>query len=244
MKRLSTQILNRFEEMFISGHLKTGDRLPPERELCKEFRVSRPVLREAIRNLEQRGLLDVQPGRGIFVGRQSLDYISGNMEFSLKMGDISFPNLLEARYNLEIWIASLAAVRRTEADLRQLANHLTQMENSFWDNARFIACDQAFHLQLALSTQNPLYSLWINPIINALSTTRSGVATLKPIREQVVECHKNIFVSIKQSDAKSACDAMKNHLKQFVDATVLAAEIGIIEAEDFGEIEWIVNLLG
>src|SRR3972149_8378282 len=110
--RLYEKIVEQIEQRILSGDLKTGDRLPAERELCEQFGVSRTAVREAVKALSEKGLADVQPGRGTFITNGS----SRAMRYSLgmlgKFGRAKgSSDLVEVREMFEPEIAALAASR-------------------------------------------------------------------------------------------------------------------------------------
>ncbi|MBI3969019.1 MAG: FadR family transcriptional regulator [Chloroflexi bacterium] len=229
---LSAQVARKIEAMVLAGGVLPGAKLPAERALSEQLDVSRTAVREAIRLLEQRGLVDVQPGRGIFVARRTTDSISRGLELMVKIEEASFTHLLEARYHLEVPAARLAALRRTNTNVERLGALVAQMEGSLWDVIRFREADQAFHLELAVATQNPLFSIWIQPVLAALDATRRGVAALPPVRERIVRCHREIFTAVEAGDTARAAAGMRAHLAQFADDTFLAADLGMIRPLD------------
>lgn len=237
--RLSDRVASQVESLLVDGEFRDANRLPGERELCERFGVSRTVVREALRTLEQRGVLEVQPGRGIFPTRTTSTSLHHDLEFMFRAREISFENLVEARLQLEIPIARLAASRRTERDLQRLALALKQMEDKqWWDVSAFLEADRSFHLELASASGNPILRVWISPIFNVLIATQA-LASLPAVRQRALSGHAKVLKAVEQSDCATAETAMHEHLQEFVENTRLAAEAGAIKRSDYSELKWL-----
>src|SRR5690606_1055893 len=109
-----------------SGKLKKGDKLPPERELAKQFGVSRLAIREALRSLENAGLISLQrgPKGGAFIQDSSDQKMTEFMQDMLDMGTITLSDLTEARIFILASVARLACERATQEDLAQLEENV------------------------------------------------------------------------------------------------------------------------
>lgn len=128
---LSTRVSDQIQELIVKSHLQPGDRLSSERELGERLGVSRTVIREAVRGLSAKGLLQVSPGRaGTTVRLPSAASVSESMTLFLRAGrtQMDFAKLQEVRRVLEVSISGYAAERRTDEDLRRLHENLGQME--------------------------------------------------------------------------------------------------------------------
>ena len=131
-----------------TGQFKQNDRLPSEIELARSFGVSRPVVREALMSLQTLGLTTSQSGKGTFV-------ISDRVRTPLLVGRYSPAHIKEVRRALEIPSAELAAQRRTDKDVGQLAALLARLEDA--DNpARRNQLDADFHIAVAIASGYPL----------------------------------------------------------------------------------------
>src|SRR3989304_1916879 len=125
--RLSEEIVGQIERLILNHELPIGAALPPERQLAAQLGVSRNILREAVRMLVQRGLLEVRPGSGFL--QDFLDLFVRTSEFGLF-------DLVEARQALEVQIAELAAQRATEDDCRLIDRDLGEREDAAADPER------------------------------------------------------------------------------------------------------------
>src|SRR5512143_596110 len=111
-ERLYEQIVQQIEKRFLSGDLKVGDRLPPERELAEQFGVSRTAVREAGKALRQRGLVEIQPGRGTFITNGASEAVRHSLGLLMKIaGTDASPDLIEVREIIEPEIAARSAMR-------------------------------------------------------------------------------------------------------------------------------------
>src|SRR5712692_8412544 len=115
------QIAQQIEQRVLSGELHSGDRLPTERELAEQFHASRTAVREAMKTLAQKGLVDMRPGRGTVVIDETSEAMRHSLGLMIRVGQAgSESNLVEVREILEPEIAALAAVRATEDHIAAL----------------------------------------------------------------------------------------------------------------------------
>lgn len=211
------QVALQIEQRILDGELHSGDRLPTERELAEQFHVSRTAVREALKILAQKGLVDMRPGRGTIVidgAPQALQHSLG-LVMRLKLGEVGGSNsLVEVREILEVEIAALAAARATEQDVSALDEAVQTMDESLRDADAFIAADNQFHEALARATQNTLILALVNSIVNLLSEQRKQIFATEggPQRGQVH--HKSILASVVNHDPEAARAAMRAHLQQ------------------------------
>src|SRR6266550_8265050 len=118
--RLSDKVADLMLETILSRKLMAGDRLPSERELGEQFGVSRTVVREAVRSLVAKGLIEVQSGSGLRVAAVGPAAVRESMRLFLRAGQLDFEKVHEVRAVLEVHIAGVAADRATTADIEQL----------------------------------------------------------------------------------------------------------------------------
>jgi len=129
-RRLSDQVSAQIQVRIASGELRSGDKLPPERELAETFGVSRGAVREALRSLERSGLVSLQAGArgGAFIGEGDPSLIGDSFRNLYQLGSVSLDELTEAR----LWLASTAVridcARATEADLDRLTANVDEAE--------------------------------------------------------------------------------------------------------------------
>src|SRR5271169_935244 len=116
--RLYEQIVQQIEESIVKGDLKAGDQLPAERELAQRFGVSRTAVREAVKALREKGLVEAYSGRGTFITDGTTQAVRQSLDLMVKIGQQEgSPHLAELRLILEPGIAALAAERVKDEDL-------------------------------------------------------------------------------------------------------------------------------
>jgi GntR family transcriptional repressor for pyruvate dehydrogenase complex len=128
--RLSEQVAEQIQSMIIQGKIKQGDRLPPERELAEQLGVSRTVIRESTKVLQERGLVKVLTGSGTYATRVESENVSQSIGLFVRGKKHTFRDLLEIRKMLEIEVAGLAAERATEEDNLQLTACMQDMRRA------------------------------------------------------------------------------------------------------------------
>jgi len=214
------KVAEQIEKRILDGELRSGDRLPTERDLAEQFHVSRTAVREAMKILAQRGLVDMRSGRGTIVidGAHEAMQESINLAMKLKLREVGgSDNLVEVREILEIEIAALAATRATEKEIDAMREAVKVMDESLDDADAFIAADNNFHEALAQGTQNTLILILVNSIVNLLSEQRKQIFEIEggPQRGQIH--HKRILESVIRRDPRAARFAMRSHLQQVRD---------------------------
>jgi GntR family transcriptional repressor for pyruvate dehydrogenase complex len=213
--RLYEQIVLQIKESILKGVLKPGDQLPAERELAQRFGVSRTAVREAVKALREKGLVEAYSGRGTFVTdgtsqviRQSLDLMTriGQQEGSV--------HLSELRQILEPQIAVLAATRIEEQLLATMREAVVVMDRSLHDPDAYIEADLDFHLALAEAVGNPLILSLLDSIVGLLREQRRRIFDVDGGPERGQFHHKQILEAIEQRDPEKTRAAMRDHLQQ------------------------------
>ncbi|NJN82358.1 MAG: FadR family transcriptional regulator [Caldilineaceae bacterium] len=214
---LSAQVTEQIEELIVTRHLQPGDRLPAERELADSFGVSRTVVREAIHTLVAKGLLQAQPGGGSVVSHPTAEALAQSMSLYLSAGNPSVPydNVNEVRRLLEVEIAGLAAQRRTEQDLANLALILEEAAQVGDDDPNhFARTDVAFHTALARATQNAIFALLLDSLADIMHEVRFTGFEVEGAPLRALLLHRSIFEQVRLGDAQGAQRAMSEHLDE------------------------------
>jgi len=213
--RLYEQIVQQIEESVLNGKLKPGDQLPAERELAQQLGVSRTAVREAVKALREKGLVEAYSGRGTFVTDGTTQAARQSFDLMVKIGQQEgAPHLAELRLILEPGIAALAAVRVKEDDLTAMREAVAVMDRAQDDPEAYIEADLDFHLALAETVANPLILSLIDSIVGLLREQRIKIFNVEggPQRGQVH--HKRILEAMERRDAEMARTAMRAHLEQ------------------------------
>jgi GntR family transcriptional regulator, transcriptional repressor for pyruvate dehydrogenase complex len=213
--RLYEQIVEQIEASVQKGALKPGDQLPPERELATQFGVSRTAVREAVKALREKGLVEAYPGRGTFVTSDTSNGIRLTLDRMIKTGQLAGTlQLVEVREILEPEIAALAAKRADDETLKELNQAVAIMDGASRDPDAYIEADLDFHLALAEAAANPIILSLIDSIVGVLREQRMNIFKVEGGPERGQFHHKRILKAIEHRDAEAAREAMRAHLRQ------------------------------
>ena len=213
--RLYEQIVQQIEESIRKGALKAGDQLPAERELAEQFGVSRTAVREAVKALREKGLVEAYPGKGTFITSETSNTIRITLDRMIKTGQLEGTlQLVEVRAILEPEIAALAATRASEETIKEMREAVRVMDEARDDPEAYIEADLDFHLALADAAANPIILSLIDSIVAVLREQRMRIFEVDggPTRGQYH--HKKILEAVEHRDASGAREAMRAHLRQ------------------------------
>jgi GntR family transcriptional repressor for pyruvate dehydrogenase complex len=214
-ERLYEQIVSQIEQRIAKGELKVGDQLPAERELAEQFAVSRTAVREAVKALREKGLVEILPGRGTFITNGTTDKIRNSLGLFMKFETTKgAANLVEVREILEPEIAAIAATRITDEFITAMRDAVAIMDTALDNVDVFVEADLDFHLALAEATQNPIIPLLMDPIIELLREQRKRTGLVNGGLARGQYHHKIILDAVIKRDPQAARLAMQNHLKQ------------------------------
>lgn len=213
--RLYEQIVQQIEESIVKGELKPGDQLPAERELAQRFGVSRTAVREAVKALREKGLVEAYSGRGTFITDGTTQAVRQSLDLMVKIGQPEGSNhLAEVRAILEPEIAGLAATRIQESELATMREAVAVMDKAGQDPDAYIEADLDFHLALAEGAGNPLILSLLDSIVGLLREQRLRIFRVPGGPERGQIHHKRILDAVERRDAEKARDAMRAHLGQ------------------------------
>jgi len=213
-KRAFEEIADQIKELIYSGIFKPGDKLPSERELASQFKAGRMVVREALRTLEQSGLIYIKQGSfgGAFIKEIDASTITRSISDMVKIGNVTLQNLTEARLGIEMFILDLAMMRMTDHNLDLLKKNIDEAEEKVNKGVRILQENMEFHILLAKASQNPLFESIIKSI---MEVTKSLMGPVNPGMEYVIrvlDYHKEIYESIRNKSFMQAKKKMKEHL--------------------------------
>jgi GntR family transcriptional repressor for pyruvate dehydrogenase complex len=210
---LVDRVVDEIQHMIIEGTLEAGMKLPGERELADQVGVSRTVIREAIKTLHAKGLIDLRQGVGTFVRAINGEQISGPLTMLLRTNGITLENLHQVRIILEVEIARVAASEATGAEIARLQELLTESERVMDDPGAFAEGDAAFHHALAEFSHNPLLVMLLDSIGGLMRDVRISVSKYPDLFRLIVPDHREILESVKAKDPSRAQQAMRHHLE-------------------------------
>lgn len=214
--RLSDLVCSQLKESIFEGQYKAGQRIPSEHQLVEIFGVSRLIVREAIRDLERAGLLEVKRGPlgGAFVLPMKHDSVSRVIKDVLRLGKANVADIMEVRLGIEPVVAGLAAERRNEKDLEMLTRGLKAIPRDPGGD-EYVAWNVNFHRLVARASHNPMYEILVNILMDF---TEELVLSIKP-PERVVHdttSHPAIFERIRQGDPEGATRKFRDHLEDIL----------------------------
>jgi GntR family transcriptional repressor for pyruvate dehydrogenase complex len=202
--RLYEQIVKQVEESILSGQLKPGDQLPAERDLAQSFGVSRTAVREAVKTLREKGLVEAFSGRGTFVTNGTSQAIRQSLDLMIRINQQEgSAHLAELRLVLEPEIAGLAASRIDGQLLGTMREMLAIMERNLQDREAYIEADLDFHLALAEAAGNPLILSLLDSIVGLLREQRSRIFEVEGGPERGQYHHKRILAAVEQQQTRS-----------------------------------------
>jgi len=213
---LIDSLVEQLEKRIMSGEYSSGSRLPGEDALADYFAVSRPVIREGLSRLRERGYVETVSGKGTFVRLPDVDHLSDQLLRHIRIGSregYSVANLYEARTTIESTAARLAATRADELDIAALNRRLEEMRRCQGDPRSYTAADVGFHIDVANAAKNPFLAILLAPLTKVIvrgileSSNTSAKAVTIGIR-----AHEKVLQRIADHDPTGAEEAMIAHL--------------------------------
>jgi GntR family transcriptional repressor for pyruvate dehydrogenase complex len=208
-QRVSTQVSEHLERMILAGEIPEGSRLPSEKELGLRFGISRNAVREAIKSLEERGLVRVRNGRGAYVTAPGDGVVRAAIAryVQSRLTPETVPEFYQFREVLEGAAARIAAARAGERDLHLLERALGMMEANEGDVEKWMEGDIAFHRALIGATHNPFLMTVLEPVIDCLREAIKVSFDGEGARAGLI-CHAAILDGIRAHDPARAQSAM------------------------------------
>lgn len=209
------------EEAILTGQFKPGEKLPSERELKEVFQVGRGAVREALRILEQKGLLEIRLGAhgGAIVKKPSGEPMLETLALLLRRQEIPFTDIQEFRSSVESNIASLAAERRNDQDIQKLQSIVRQAQlylGTEYDWDSFLQEDAHFHQELARIARNQLFALIADSLHNNIHEYYAS--RLKKKRALLEENYADLVAicdAVRDGDPERAAGTMQRHVVSF-----------------------------
>ncbi len=210
--RIYEEIVRQVKQLIAEGKLKSGDQLPPERDLAEKFMVSRTSVREALRALQSRGLIEIRAGEGTFVRDISVETLIEPLALVILPHREAVGELFEARRLLEPAIAALAARRATPEDIAEMARILEEQAKEVAQGRTGLTQDAAFHGAMAASAHNRAISRIDGALMDLLTQSREESLHTpgRPTRSH--EDHQRILDAIRRRDEVGAHRAVLDHL--------------------------------
>jgi GntR family transcriptional repressor for pyruvate dehydrogenase complex len=206
------RVVLHLERLIENGHLKPGDRLPPERELARQVGVSRPTVRAGLRSMAALGVVESRHGAGTFITAGPPRLSTGPLSLMAALHGFTRDEMFEARRVLEVGAAGLAAEHATGDDLATMAEEVTGMFASLEDPQAFLLHDLRFHRAVAVGSHNAVLAALVE-MVSALvwERRRLTVERARDLKESA-EMHRRIYAAIRERHVEHAREAMSEHL--------------------------------
>jgi GntR family transcriptional repressor for pyruvate dehydrogenase complex len=223
------QVVQRITQVIRDRKLGAGERLPGEFELVDQLKVSRPVLREALARLQSMGLVDIQRGRGTFVG--STDSLASCVQMLRTALTISPRELLsyaELRSAIEVQAARLAAERATPEQVKELEVLLVELNSEVRPYAELLEIDFRFHRKLIDIAGNELMSNLMEVIYEFVMAQMAQTTPSPQDNTFGRRLHQEIVSAVKIHDPDAAERAMREHMQAVLERLKLAARESVL----------------
>ncbi len=218
---LADQAADRLLEYIEAKQLKPGDLLPSETSLVASFGVSRPVIREALKNLAGKGIIEIVNGKGALIRPVDNDPLRLFFKRAMQMEYGTMLELMEVRKGLEVQSAALAAQRRDENDLEAIRQVLEAMRAHTGDLETFTRLDVEFHLRIAAASHNTLMVSLIESIRDALRNTITAGLQSRGTDlqfEAIQRAHEQLLETLAAGNVQAAMEAMSQHFDEAIHA--------------------------
>jgi len=220
--RIFQDVVDQIQEAILNGRLKTGEKLPPERELGVLFGTSRGTTREALRVLEQKGLVEIRlgVGGGAVVKGASADQITESLAMLIRSRKVSLEHLAEFREGVEGTVTGIAAEQADENGIRELQVLIDRAAEyykggmEFWHD--FVRVDEQVHMALARISGNPLYMFIMQSIHDNIR--RYYDRFLKAGPDEFRENYEDLCAIVEAVSRKDSIEAgrlARDHVKRF-----------------------------
>lgn len=213
--RLSDQVSAQIQGRIASGELRSGDKLPPERELAESFGVSRGAVREALRNLERTGLVSLHAGArgGAFIGQGDPNLIGDSFRNLYQLGSVSLDDLTEARLWLASTVVRIACARVAEQDLARLTANVDEAERLLaagrYDDKIDVHIE--FHNLLARTTRNAVMVMLMGALMELMRDFAHAAGGER--NDLTIKSRRRLLEALHRRDSEAAVAAMTDHLE-------------------------------
>jgi DNA-binding FadR family transcriptional regulator len=220
--RVFQDIVNQIQEAILNGDLNTGDKLPCERKLKEVFKTSRGTLREALRVLEQKGLIEIKTGMngGAIVKDVTTHNVSETLDLLIRSQKVSLKDLAQFREDVEGIVTGLSAKRAAKEDIDKL-RAILQKEKIIVDAGiskwnEFIDIDNEFHMTLVEIAGNPIYESILRTVHDNINRYYNDfLSKEEKIMKNNYRDMCNIVDAVEKGNAKKAQSLARDHVKLF-----------------------------
>lgn len=220
--RIFQDVVDQIQEAIIQGHLKVGERLPAERELKEMLQTSRSTLREALRVLEQKGLIEIKlgTGGGAVVKAVSSDLVSESLDLLIRSKQVSLQHIAEFRERVEGDVVNLATAKMRDADRRELHRLLDDARQCVTRGTEavpdFLTADKNIHLCLAKIAGNPIYSSILKTIHENIRRYYDDFLVMDDaVMNENLRDLEDVVAAMEKGEGQKAGDIIRAHVRRF-----------------------------
>jgi len=211
---LSQQIADHLEEVILSSPTsKVAEKLPGELKLAKQYNVSRPVIREALKLLQERGLITLKNGSGAYITRPENDTVMNAINRIMQVDRIKSDDLTQMREILELSSVDQAVKCITDEQLKEMDRILSKFEDKSLPLKERVKLDEQFHIAIAQATGNELLSMFVGVLTSLLRDYMGKGILIEGGIEDAIKRHREIYQALLNRDAKAVHQAMVDHLR-------------------------------
>ncbi len=216
--RISQAIVDQIKEAIFQKRIKTGDKLPSERQMMEQFQTSRVTVREALKTLEHSGILEIKRGiqGGAFVRDPDVKFVNNFLQDMFSMGNIKVFDLTEARMAVEPFSVRIATQRIGGECLGQIKQNIHEtgecLKNNNPIDARILTLE--YHRLIAQASKNPVIFFLVDSIMDIMENNVSTITISTESVESTLHFHMKIYEAIVNRDAQKAQDWMLKHVQQ------------------------------
>jgi GntR family transcriptional repressor for pyruvate dehydrogenase complex len=215
--RISNSLVGQIKDAIFRRELKPGDKLPSERQLMEQFQTSRVTVREALRTLEQSGILEIRRGveGGAFVRDPNTKVVNTFLQDMVSMGNIAISNLTEARLAMEPFSVKVATERIRGEALEQIYKNIREakecLQKGTPNDARLLNLE--FHRLIAQASENPVILFLVDSIMEIMENNISSIRLGPGPVNNTLQWHEKIYGAMKNRDPGKAQLLMLKHIE-------------------------------
>ncbi|MBI9094803.1 MAG: FadR family transcriptional regulator [Sphaerochaeta sp.] len=211
---LSQQVADHLEQVILSSPTsRISEKLPSEMKLAKQYNVSRPIIREAMKLLQERGLLTLKNGSGAYITRPETDTVMNAVSRIMQADKISAEELTQMRGILELSSIDLAVQKITDEQLQEMKVIITTFSDTTLPLKKRVSLDEAFHIAIAQASGNNLMVMFITVLTSLLRDYMGKGVLVDGGVVDGIKRHQEIFSALENRDSQAAHQAMVDHLR-------------------------------
>ena len=206
-------IAEELRTLILSGQLKPGQYLQPQKVMAERYGVGLSTLRESIQALEAVGLVASHPGKGTWVRLDALDTVFNSTEVKTRLGELNAQQVYESRSVIEVGLTRFAALRASADEISAIWNALNKMEAGLMDELAFVQADLEFHLAVARAGHNQLLEQFYYLVRDLLSEVITEMVLLPNVKEESIVLQRLIAQAIQAHQVDKAEAASLAHMQ-------------------------------